>query len=175
MTRFLHKNRHATKKEGGYILLLTLLVISILLAVGFGIYDITQREVRLSSFLRDSGKALAAADRGAECALYWDRSTGPLLNGLPYTIFATGTNYTSPNLSNVNCDGINFSAGWTVTKTSATGTTVFNLPFADGTCVDVTVIKAGNESTTVIGDGYNTCNAALPRRTQREIAVSTNF
>ncbi|MEK7118542.1 MAG: hypothetical protein AAB869_02920, partial [Patescibacteria group bacterium] len=91
------------KTKTGYILLLTLLVISILLAIGFGIYAISIKEVVLSSFLRDSEKALAAADRGAECALYWDRSFPQ--NGMPYTIFATGTSYTSPsNIADAVCN-----------------------------------------------------------------------
>lgn len=166
----------------GYILILTLLVISILLAVGFGISAISIKEVVLSSFLRDSERALAAASSGVECALYWDRSAPQ--NGMQYTIFATGTGFTTvPGLSRAVCDegytGVPpqqlLLAGWDVDTTTGTGTTAFSLDFADGTCVDVTVVKVGNESTTVIGDGYNTCTVALPRRTQREIAVFTNI
>ncbi len=178
MKQLLHKNSRRQKTEGGYILLLTLLVISILLAVGFGIYAITIRDVILSSFLRDSEKALAAADRGAECALYWDRSMGAQLNGLPYTIFATGTigvYYNYPNLGGVSCDGVYFTSAWTHSETAATGTTAFSLGFSDGTCADVVVTKVGNESTSIVGDGYNTCAVTLPRRTQREIAVFTNI
>lgn len=167
-----------SRLQTGYILLLTLLVISILLAIGFGIYAISVKEVVLSSFLRDSEKALAAADRGAECALYWDRSFPQ--NGMPYTIFATGTSYTYPsNIADAVCNNgqsnVRLSLAWTVKTTVATGTTAFSLDFSDGTCVDVEVTKVGDESTLVIGDGYNTCDVTLPRRSQREIAVFTNI
>lgn len=163
----------------GYILLLTLLVISILLAIGFGISSISLKEVVLSSFLRDSAKALTAADRGVECALFWDRSSPQ--NGIAYTIFATGTiptRYQAPvNLNAAVCGVVQLALlpTWTVTTTDTKGTTAFSLNFSDGTCVDVTVVKTGNESTSIIGDGYNSCNVTLLRRTQREIAVFTNL
>ena len=64
MRQRVQKNYHAQKKKGGYILLLTLLIISILLAISLGIFAISLKETTLSSFLRDSEKALAAADRG---------------------------------------------------------------------------------------------------------------
>ena len=169
--------------EKGYILFLTLLVISILLAVSLGLYSMTMREVTLSSFLRDSEKALAAAARGVECALYWDRSYPQ--NNMPYTIFATGTAYTIPiNLdddavchngqSDIHLSSVS-DTNWSVTTTAVDGVTTFSLRFLDGTCVDVTVTKVGAESTTIISDGYNSCNVALPRRTQRELAVFTNI
>lgn len=178
--------------QTGYILLLTLLVISILLAISFGLYAISVKEVILSSFLRDSEKALAAADRGAECALYWDRSYPQ--NGMfpAETIFATSSSYTPPvNASTAVCDNgasaiqLNSvpATNWTVTPPTVTGaTTTFSLNFSDGTCVDVMVAKVGDESTTIVSDGYNTpgnpsntCNSTVLRRTQREIAVFTNI
>ena len=173
----------------GYILLLTLLIISILLAMSFGIYTISIKEIVLASFLRDSQQAFAAASSGAECALYWDRVPS-LLNpqlGITYTIFATGTIptlYQIPsNLSNAVCNNgqsnIQLSlisvTGWTVTTTVTTGTTAFLLNFSNGSCVDVVVTKTGNESTLVVSDGYNTCDTTFPRRTQREIVVFTNI
>lgn len=170
------RNFHEQEANRGYILLLTLLVISILLAISFGIYVIGLKEITLSSFLRDSEKALVAADHGAECALYWDRSYPQ--NGMPYTIFATSTEYMyPPSINNASCAGTTLygSPGWNVTITAATGTTAFSLNFADGSCVDVTVVKVGDQTTSIIGDGYNSCNVALPRRTQREISVFTNI
>ncbi|OGZ12019.1 MAG: hypothetical protein A2942_02225 [Candidatus Lloydbacteria bacterium RIFCSPLOWO2_01_FULL_50_20] len=182
MRHFFQRTQRSKRKNGGYILLLTLLVISILLAVSTGISGISIREIVLSSFLRDSAKAFSAADRGAECALFWDRSVPQ--NGMPYTIFATGTvgilyDYSS-NLSAAVCNNgqanMQLSASnWVVTSDATSGTTKFSLNFSDGTCVDVTVIKVGLESTTIIGDGYNTCTLELPRRTQREIVVFTNI
>jgi len=87
------------KEEKGYILLLAILVTSIILAISFGIYAIGIKEVILSSYLRDSQQAFAAADRALECALMWDvpykdsldpDGSGPK-QGLRWSIFATGT------------------------------------------------------------------------------------
>lgn len=172
----MHRSR---RHSGGYILLLTILVSSIILSISFGISTIAIKELRISNFLRDSTRAVAAASSGVECALYWDRAAPQ--NGFPYSIFATSTSYNAPSgLSRAVCnDGTQdvqlFISDWVVSTETATGTTMFSLSYADGTCVDVTVIKVGNESTTVIGDGYNTCDASSPRRTQREIAVFTNI
>ncbi len=176
-----NKSVRKNGETAGYILILTLLVISILLAVGFGIYAISLKEILLSSFLRDSAKALAAASSGAECALYWDRSFDKATPPLQYSIFATSTSYqTVPNLSRAICNNGQsdvqlFVSDWEVVTTSATGTTMFSLDFADGTCAEVSVTKVGNESTTVISDGYNTCAPGALRRTQREIAVFSNI
>jgi hypothetical protein len=178
MSNFFHTSHRKQEKEQGYILLLALLVTSIILAVGFGIYNITLREVVLSTFLRDSAKALTAADRGVECALYWDRSSGIPPNTLPYTIFATGTiptYYSYPDLTGVRCNSVNITSTWTHTETAQNGRTEFSLAFGDGTCVDVVVIKTGDQSTAIIGSGYNTCDPDARRRTQREIAVFTTF
>lgn len=176
---------HASSKRRGYILLLTILVTSILLAVGLGISTISIKEVALSAFLRDSERALAAATNGAECALFWDRSWEQ--NGLTYTIFATGTVGTMYNPpanwdTLAECNDITLSSvpatGWSVTTTetpTVSGTTEFSLLFADGTCADIRVVKEGDTQTTIVSDGYNTCDVAAPRRTQREIAVFTSF
>ncbi|OGZ08358.1 MAG: hypothetical protein A3C93_02735 [Candidatus Lloydbacteria bacterium RIFCSPHIGHO2_02_FULL_54_17] len=168
---------------GGYILLLTILVVSILLAVGLGVSAISIKEITLSAFLRDSEKALAAATNGAECALYWDRAWPQ--NSLQYTIFATGTLgvlYNSPpNWDTVaSCNGVLLATGasWqnpVPLPDASKGITTFSLGFPDGSCVDVRVTKEGDALTTIISDGYNTCNVAMPRRTQREIAVFTSF
>ncbi|MDO8520574.1 MAG: hypothetical protein Q7S52_00480 [bacterium] len=186
------KSHKDVRSVSGYILILTLLVISILLAVAFGISALSVKELILASFLRDSERALAAAVSGAECALYWDRTPSPVTPklGLTYTIFATGTSYTShPKLPNAVCNNGEsnqqlFISNWDVDTEMGTGTTMFSLEFKDGTCADVVVTKVGNESTTVISDGYNiydmsnpvvTCDTDVPRRTEREIAVFMNI
>ena len=175
---YCHRKSAMRNSTTGYILLLTILVISIVLAIGLGMYGISVREVVRSSFLRDSAKALAAATDGAECALYWDLSYPQ--NGMPYTIFATGTSHTDPpNVAAAVCNNgqnnVSLSSVWTVNTIGATTTTAFLLNFSDGTCVDVTVLKAGTGVTKVVSDGYNTCNVVAPRRTQREVEVTTRI
>jgi hypothetical protein len=90
---------HTSKQtSGGYILLLSVLVVSIILAISFSIYSISIKEVILSSYLRDSQQAFAVADRGLECVLEWDvpyRTPldyhGVSVDTFRWTIFATTT------------------------------------------------------------------------------------
>ncbi len=163
------------KEEGGYILLLTVLIVSIILAISFGIYALSIKEVILASFMRDSQRAFSAADRAVECTLYWD--VAYTQNGMPYTIFATSTAYVDPvNLSDAECDGqhLNTLPDWVSIKNPTDGVTTFSLPFSDGTRADVRVEK--NDIDTVIRvNGYNNQDMTNPRQTQRTIEVRTNL
>ncbi len=67
-----------------------MLVASLSLAIGLAIYDLTVRELDLSSLATQSQYAVFASDTGAECGLYWD-AKAPSLNGV---LSAFGT--TSP-------------------------------------------------------------------------------
>ena len=171
--------KHA--KQGGYMLLLAMLIMSIVMAISFSIYEISLKEVELASFIKESQRALIAADRAAECALFWDRSS-LAINGVAYTIFATSSVYANPPTANLALchDGtalrqLNTLPSWTVSNlTPTTGRTVFSLSFSDGTCADVTVDK-NDVDTAVNADGYNTCSATAVRRTQRTIQIFSNI
>src|SRR3989338_4712994 len=170
-------DRLRVRHQKGYILLLTVLVVSILLAISFGIYALTLKGIILASFLRDSQKAFSAADRAVECALYWDRSYPQ--NVMSHTVFATGTigtQYDYPGaVGSAQCDGVVLNSAWTVVTQSGSATTTYPLTYTDGTCADVEVGKTGNEGTTVTGNGYNNCTVGDPRRTQRTIQVLSNL
>ena len=149
-----------------------------------GIYSLSIKEVILASFLKESSRAFGAADRGIECALYWDRTATQ--NGMPYTIFATSTTYTTipaAKLDTAVCDATRLDdptasptgTGWNVVATPAIGTTQFTLTYPDGTCAELSVVKEGVTKTTIVSNGYNTCDASNARRTQRTIQVTGNF
>ena len=170
--------------QKGYILLMAILISSIILAISFGIYALTIKEIILASFLKDSAKALGAADRAMECTLYWDRSSPQ--DGFSYTIFTTSTpDYTfQPNaIATAFCDTTDIrdvaQTGWTaVNGTADTGLTTFTLNYPDNTCSEVSVFKESNATTTIVANGYNICgptNVNIPRRTQRTIQVQGNF
>lgn len=168
-----------TNSKKGYILLMAVLIVSIILAISFGIYALAIKDVILASYLKDSAKAFAAADRGVECALYWDRSTPQ--NGRTYTLFTTSTQYIiEPNGGAIRppiCDAVQLNTlpSWNaVNLTTDTGTTNFNLTFSDNSCAEITVFKEGSSTTTVVSNGYNTCVPNM-RKTQRTIQVQGNF
>ncbi len=60
-------------QERGFTLFYAVLVASLLLALGLAIFNITYKELILSSGARESAVAFYAADAGLECALFWDR------------------------------------------------------------------------------------------------------
>lgn len=55
-------------KEAGFALLLTLVVVSVVLAIGLTLVDITLKQLTLSGTGRDSETAFHAAHAGTECA-----------------------------------------------------------------------------------------------------------
>lgn len=60
------------RRTRGFTLLFAVLISSILLAIGMGIFNIVYRELQLSALARDSTTALFSADAGIECGLYWE-------------------------------------------------------------------------------------------------------
>ncbi len=177
-------------KENGYILLLAVLVSSIILGISFGVYSISIKEIILASYLKDSARAFATADRAIECTLYWDRSFPQ--NGMPYTIYATSTAYIAPWVLDpvlhdpltVLCDAQQIilptpaNTNWDVPAASLTATagiTTFSLVFPDGTCADVEVEKDEDNGSIFTANGYNTCDTANPRRINRTIQVTSNI
>lgn len=176
------KNKKLLKcKAEGFILLLTVLITSVILAISFSIYSISLKEMVLASFLDNAARAFVAADRGVECALYWDRvpSAANPQSSIVYTIFATSTAWNPPaTFANVlvACDGLQLSlATWSSARIDADhGLSSFSLTFGDATCVDVIVSK-DFEVTTVTANGYNSCSASNVRKTQRTIQVRYNL
>ena len=148
------------RNVGGFTILFAVLTSSLLLAIGVAIFNLTYRELLLSSSARDSQFAIYAADTGVECALYWD-SLGQA--------FATGTGQ-----RNIEC--AEQIALYTVyPERPATSTFLLMLAESGGIqpCTIVDVAKYENPTRTVlISRGYNTCEENNPRRVERALRVS---
>lgn len=138
----------------GFTTLFAVITASLLLAIGIAIFNITYKELLLSSTARESQFAIYAADSGVECALYWD---------LKQNAFATGT---SPRALSCASQNIPYN-----TYPSLPATTTFSFPFpAEGYCVEVEIGKYANPSRTLLlSRGYNTCDANNPRRVERAL------
>src|SRR3989344_7616279 len=61
-----------SRKANGFTLLLSLLVVSVILSVSLGIFNIMTKELKLSGIGRESQIAFYAADAGIECFFYWE-------------------------------------------------------------------------------------------------------
>lgn len=68
-------------KQQGFALLLTLVVTSVVLAIGLSMLHVTMKQLSLSNISRDSEIAIHAARSGIECMQY-HRSTGSVLTDL---------------------------------------------------------------------------------------------
>lgn len=157
-----------TTQQKGAVLLIAIVVSSVVLAVGFGVYNRVYKELLFASFWKQTQVAFAAADAGLECALYWDQH--PL--GGAVTHFPTPAT-TAPATKPFSCFGSNIN--WNLDVGSPAGnvatSTFSNVVIANG-CVDVTVAKDWNASTTAIfARGHNTCSLSDPRRVERGLRV----
>src|SRR3989344_4309903 len=59
-------------KQQGVVILYAVLLVSVILAINLGIFNITYRQILLSSVARESEIAFFAADSGRHCAMFWD-------------------------------------------------------------------------------------------------------
>ncbi|MCR4280788.1 MAG: hypothetical protein NUV88_00425 [Candidatus Kaiserbacteria bacterium] len=156
---------NACRSNRGFTLLLAALVSSITLAIGVSIFEITQKQVILSSLGRDSQFAFYAADTGAECALYWDVKHAAFSTTTPITpITCASTVNGEPNIA-VTHGSLN---SYPITFTLA--------DFTIGTyCARVKVTKnEANPKTVIHSDGYSTdCEsiATNPRALQRSVEI----
>ncbi len=164
------------------------LVSSLALAIGMAIYDLTVRELQVTSMTAQSQYAVFAADTGAECALYWDfhyNGTG--------SAFATSSASGNPTVGSVVCNGYNVYANgtppavylpptsstwtsWIVTANANAATTTFYISFPENDrCVEVQIAKTAVPLTTIVySHGFINCAGAAGGAPQleRELQVS---
>ncbi len=150
---------HIRATERGFTLLMAVLVASIMLSLGYAIFNIAVKELVLSSSGRESQFAFYAADSGVECALFWD---------LQYDAFST-----SSALTEISC-GI---ATSTLTRelVGSIHTTIFSFsqnPSAAAPCTAVRVTREEPFETVIESSGYNTCISDNPLRLERSIRVT---
>jgi Tfp pilus assembly protein PilX len=143
----------------GFTLLMSVLVASVLLALGYAIFNIAIKQVTLSSSGRESQFAFYAADSGIECGLYWDNKQDAFSTTSTITEILCG-NATSTLTRNYD--------GTTLITSFA-----FSLgPSIVSQCADVVVTREDPKHTVIESYGYNTCNTNDPLRLDRAIRVT---
>lgn len=170
------KNKIHNSENKGFALLFAVLISSVLLSIGLSIFNLTLKELILSSSGRESQFAFYAADTGAECALYWDAKGS--------SIFATSSNSRTPVPANPDCVGQVITIdNFIGARTPTSATTRFNvvIPNIDYLgnsspyCAIVTVAKTnvgGIIETDIDSRGYNTdCASTDPNRVERGLQV----
>jgi len=137
--------RGSADPKKGAVLLIAILVASVALAVGFGVYNRTYKELLFGSYWRQTQIAFSSADSGLECALYYEHHTATT----PVTCFG---NTILP-------------ATWT--PGNLTLPAGFNLDVPDAGCVNIKIFMVGLATTTE-ARGYNdACSSGNPRRVER--------
>lgn len=172
--------------RAGYAMLFAVLVSSVLLSIGLSIFNLTIKELVLSSSGRESQFSFYSADTGAECALYWD-----FKSSYPSVMFATSSGSQTGNwrssfiASDVpSCVGNSmFNSFLTPIETSlSSAVTQFTLDITATNqqyCAIVTVTKSDLENDDIIetvidSRGYNTrCDDTVnPNRVERALKVT---
>lgn len=106
--------KQAHQRCGGFALLFTMIVVSVLLAIGLTLLNITVKQFTLSSTARESEVAFHAANTGLECMHYY-RNTN-------------ATDYFAGGSVEVSCGGV--SGTPTVSSDAASGGTVYHYEYA---------------------------------------------
>jgi len=162
------------QQKKGFAMLFTVLVVSLMLAIGLGISDLTYKQTVLSSLARDSQAAFYQADSGVECGLYYTQN-GPGGGDFSPQLLATPINPGDSSApGTLQCGNNTVSL---VGNQSSTGLFVYQEVAADGSslntapCYSITIDMVTDPNKTSISSrGFSTCvNTA--RQVERGLEV----
>ena len=177
-----------SKNKKGFTLLFSVLLITLILAVGASIINVALKETILSGVGRESQYAFYAANTGIECAMYWDRLS-TLGDGIQFEnkyVFATSSaSQEIGDMSSIKCaDNVISDVeladgnGWDRDLGASSATTTFgiNIPGRTTSCAFVSVSKVFDSLedvtlTSITSRGYNTCDKTNPRRIERGLQL----
>ena len=148
--------------DKGFTMFVALVTTGTLLLIATGVVSLALKQSSISSSGRESQEAFYAADAGLECALYWD-----VKNPAGYSAFSTTTGSTIYCNRDANNPGNQWAVGGNIVST-INRINFLPAPF----CAIVTVTKNANGTTQIDSKGYNTCDAANPRRVERAVRAS---
>ena len=158
------RTHFSQQNNRGAVLLIAVLMTSVVLSVGMGIYQRTYKSLVFSSYWQQTQIAFASADAGFECALYLDTHAG---SATPPKCF--GIDVTTPTPS------------WT--PGTATDPNGINIIIPGGGCVNIQVTKTTvpvdpptdpittYTATHIEARGYNTCDETNSRRVERGLKI----
>ena len=158
------------------------IISSLFLLIGYSIFNISIKELALTSGSKESQIAFFAADTAMECALMWDLNP----NGFAESIFGywdvsdvfqdpVAINSVAPCLgADITNPAVGWlPTGWVVTPIADGVEIVFDVGPVGGPCASVVVTKEKvgvlPSTTRIESRGYNTCDITNPRRVERGI------
>lgn len=148
------------KNKKGFVILFALMLSSIILAISLGVSNIALKEIAFSTSAQGTNDAFFAADTGAECALYHDRTD---VNAFPIS----GTVGAVSCSSNESGSGNGTNASYSFTTTGLGG--------GGQSCAKITIVKEPGK-TVITSKGYNigdsSCNSTNQNRVERELEIT---
>ncbi len=145
----MQKSIHTNEK--GFVMLFTVLIVSIILSLAIGIANIGYKQSLLSSIGKDSQIAFYAADAGMECALLYMAGTG----------FPPGP---------ITCGDVQLDLQPVLPTTN-----MAYMPRPTGSTLTQPCFYIYPVSNSLIRvSGYNICDPTNPRRVERALEVQLN-
>jgi hypothetical protein len=160
----------SNQQKKGVVILFAVLLVSVVLTISLGVFNITYRQLVLSSIARESEVAFAVADSARNCAVYWNSPERPS-DRRPFGYYK----YVDPVWSlepavivstNISCADVNVAV--VPVENGGFRTSVFQLEFeipdpvtpanSRSVCANVSVTKSTNlasRQTVITVDGYN--------------------
>lgn len=140
--------------RSGFVLLYAVMLSSIILAITLGVANISLKEINFSTSAKDTNDAFFAADTGAECALYYDKSTTSA--------------FIDPSPPSISCNGNDVAL---TSNPPYWNFIVSQLGSERKSCAKVTVDKSDPTSTAIISKGYNDGGDAIDSCDQGQNSV----
>ncbi len=171
------KNKFIKNKKMGFIILFAVTLSAILLSIALGVANIAFKETSFSTSARDSNDAFLAADTGAECALFYDRSSSNTFPvGGPGALAITCASATANNVPvTFVSSGAISSYTFSITGLGSTGNSCAKVEVKKDTTND-----PDRAEVTIISSGYNmadSCTSSNPlsnlHRVERELVISS--
>ena len=147
-------NLKENNTEKGYAILFTVVLISVISLITFGLSNTIYKQVIINSVSKDSQSAFYQADVGTECALYADNMLGL---SIPDPWYCGGMTFTNV---------VGNASSYDFVSTAST-----SIPPSTLSCFNFTITKNAL-STDVQSRGYSRCDGNSLRKVEREIDTS---
>lgn len=157
------------KNQNGYAILFTVILVSIISLISFGLSNTIYKQLLISSGARDSQISFFQSDMATECALYADIFKGgeDLKDGGSFNCgFDKDGNAYTMNVSLITYGDVN-----TYTLNPG-GVSTTNPCFKIEIRKTPNLIFTGAQDTKISASGYNTCNQYGSRTVERTIEVN---
>lgn len=112
MKKSLHQNKFTAGSERGFALLITLVVVSVVLAIGLSLLFVTTRQYVLAIMANESEKAFQAGQIGLECLRYWRNQPAVVADFLRDGSFPDPVQCAGVSSAAIQSSGTPFSGYW---------------------------------------------------------------